>query len=79
MKNNFENAETHNGIYYSRYIVSWRNAGGEITPYGLFDRWLREVEKLTDEEIRDIYNLATNGKLELQESAKAFMRSEKNK
>ena len=79
MKGDFENAKTRNGIYYSRYIASWQNAGGEIAPYGLFERWLREVEKLTDEEISDIYILATNGKLELQESARAFMRSEKNK
>lgn len=69
----FENKLTHNGIHYSRYIVSWKRAGGKIYRGGLFEQWLRENEKLTEEEISDILNLAENGKLELQETAREFM------
>lgn len=79
MAKDFENAKTHNGIYYSRYIASWRRQGGMIYPYGLFEKWLKEVEKLTDEEISDIMLLATNGKMELEQSAKEFMHLEENK
>lgn len=70
----FENKLTHNGIHYTRYIASWKRAGGKIYRGGLFERWLREQEKLTDEEVSDILLLAENGKLELQGSAKAFMK-----
>lgn len=69
----FENKITHNEIHYSRYIASWLKAGGKITRCGLFQKWLKEKEELTDEEIYEITDLALNGKLELQESAKYYM------
>lgn len=69
----FENKMTHNGIHYTRYIVSWKKAGGKIYRGGLFERWLREQEKLTEKEISDILLIAENGKLELEESAKRFI------
>ena len=69
----FENKKTHNGIYYSRYIASWRNVGGKIYREGLFEQWLREVQKLTDEEICDIMLMAENGKIELEGSADRFL------
>ena len=69
----FENKLTHNGIHYSRYISSWKQAGGKIYRGGLFERWLREIEQLTEEEISDILFIAENGKLELECSAKMFI------
>ena len=54
----FENKPTHNRIFYSQYIASWKSIGGKIYRGGLFERWLREKEQLTDEEIRDILNIA---------------------
>lgn len=74
----FENKLTHNGIHYSRYIVSWQVGTGRILTNrrdNLFEVWLKEVQKLTDEEISDIHELYANGKLELQTSAKMFMKS----
>ena len=70
----FENKKTHNGIHYSRYIVSWHNSGGLY--YGSsFVEWLRTTQELTDEEIHDIVEMATCGKLELETSAKMFLSS----
>lgn len=69
----FENMLTHNGIHFSRYIVSWKRMGGKLYTGGLFEKWLKEKEQLTDEEIRLIRILATNGKMELESSAKHFM------
>lgn len=71
----FENKFTQAGIRYSRYIASWMNKGGEIYYGGLFEQWLRDVLKLTEEEISDIMFLATNGKMELEVSAALFMKS----
>ena len=71
----FENAKTHKGIHYSRYIASWMRMGGKIYPDGLFFKWLEDVEKLTDEEIRDIKFMVMNGKMELESSARSFMRT----
>ena len=43
-------------------------------PFGnLFKEWLKETQGLTDDEIKDIMEMATNGKLELEESAKRFL------
>ena len=71
----FENKLTHNGIHYSRYIVSWINGGGKISTCGrnpLFREFLRDVENLTEDEIRDIIELATNGKMELERNVAWF-------
>lgn len=64
------------GIHATRYIVSWMKVGGHFgrRDRGRFDfrDWLESLG-LTEDEVRYIYNLAENGKLELQNSAKAFM------
>lgn len=75
MANDFENAFTHNGIRYSRYIASWKRKGGKlyVDDDSLFIKWLREQEKLTDDEISDIRLLLTCGKMELETSAMLFM------
>ena len=72
----FENKISSNGIHYSRYIMSWIRKGGgsHMTISSLFAKWLREVEKLPEEEVREICNLASNGKLELEESVKSFIK-----
>ena len=69
----FENKLTHNGIHYSRYIASWKRSGGKLYRGGLFERWLRDEQKLTNEEIAGILLLTDNGKLELEVSAKDFI------
>ena len=73
----FENKLTHNEIHYSRYIVSWKRSGGKIYRGGLFEKWLREKEHLTEDEIADILLMAENGKLELENSAKFFIENNK--
>lgn len=79
MYNEFENAIIR-GIYISRYVASWTNSGGTFTRVrqkcSLKD-WLRTLsidgEKLTEDEIQRIWNYATNGKMELEHSAKDFL------
>ena len=63
------------GIHESRYIASWLNEGGEIyygKGEGSFYQWLLSLG-LTEEEAIHIRNLALNGKLELENSARKFM------
>lgn len=71
----FEN-KLISGIHATRYIASWMKVGGHFgrRDGGRFDfrDWLESLG-LTEDEVRYIYNLADNGKLELQSSAKAFM------
>ena len=67
------------GIYYSRFIASWVNVGGSLKfrDAYLLKEWLRTLtingKKIPEEVIREIYNLATNGKLELETSAKRYL------
>lgn len=64
-------------IHVSRYIASWHVAGGHLgtSEKGRFDfaKWLESLG-LTDEEVAYIYNYATNGKLELENSVRVFLR-----
>lgn len=71
-----------NGIHKSRYIASWIYAGGEL--HGSkggnhkFVQWLKTLiindRHLTEDEIKSIDFFARNGKLELQELAKEFLK-----
>jgi len=80
----FENKLTKNGgIHYSRYIVSWAKAAPidenlrhstEVFYGKEFRDWLRS-EGCTEDEVRDIFEMATNGKLELEESARRFLKN----
>ena len=74
----FENKTTEvGGIHYTRYIESWRNAGGKMFCVDFFVKWLK-AEGCTDEEIRDIKRLCIGGgKLELEMSAKPFVQEQK--
>ena len=64
-----------NDIHTTRYIVSWLKAGGSLH-YGEdidnFRDWLLSMN-ITEDEVQDIVFLATNGKLELESSAKKFI------
>lgn len=77
--NEFTNKLDSKGIYYSRYIASWANKGGTFKRQGFrdFKDWLKSLG-LDDVEIREIAFLADNGKLELEASAKEFMKKKKN-
>ena len=66
--------ESH-GIYYSRIIASWINVGGNIRTLSdrkAFKKWLTSLE-IADEDILQIVDLATNGKLEYEHDAKKFI------
>jgi hypothetical protein len=71
----FENKKTAAGIHYTRYIESWRNAGGnDFGEY--FEEWLVS-EGLTQDEIRDIKSMYGCGKLELEKSAGKYVAMQK--
>ena len=65
-------------VHASRYIASWAKMGGHLGrgPKGRFDFsfWLESLGLSTDE-VNHIYNLATCGRLELETSARNFMKS----
>lgn len=68
----FEN-KTVNGIYYTRFIASYAKEGGDVFDGDEFRSWLRHLG-LKEEDVRGIYFLATNGKLELEVNAKRYLR-----
>ena len=74
----FEN-KIFEGIHYSRFVASWVKVGGELRSRNayLMKDWLRTLtindKKIPEDIIMEIYNFATNGKLELQELAKRFL------
>ena len=69
----FEN-KSYKGIYYSRFIASY--AKYQKIDYS-FKHWLQQIkidgEVLPDEVIFEIYDLATNGKLELETNAHVYL------
>lgn len=69
------------GIYYSRFVASWFNAGGGKLRRTAFRTWLNQLvingRHLTEDEVKEIYDFATNGKLELENNAISFMVSVK--
>lgn len=73
----FENAKTEeHEIHYSRYIASWLIAGGHfnnLTDTLNFKEWLRSMG-LSEDEVQAIADMAVCGKLELENSARAFIK-----
>ena len=69
----FENVPIKGYIYASRFIASWVREGGELRHTGDFREWLNSLG-LTEGEIDVIIFLAENGKLELEMSAKAYLK-----
>ena len=71
----FENRQINGYIYETRFIASWVRMGGQLQ-YGEdidnFYDWLLSLG-LTKEEADHIRFLATNGKLELENSARKFL------
>lgn len=67
----FENKVTSQGIHYSRYIASWIHELRHSEKI-MFKNWLISLG-LNDDEVKDIYEMYTNGKLELQDSAGRFL------
>lgn len=77
----FTNKIVGNCTYATRYIMSWVRMGGQLGYYGEgvddFKKWLATCG-LSYEEIMYVTNLATNGKLELEFSAKRFLKNIKH-
>lgn len=70
----FENKlDSRHQIHYSRYIMSWIREGGNCKDQGGFKAWLKSL-KVPDEEIREIWLMMSNGKLELETSASNFIK-----
>lgn len=71
----FENRVINGYIYETRFIASWIREGGQLQ-YGEdidnFYKWLLSLG-LSENEAKHIKFLATNGKLELEMSAKKFL------
>ena len=70
----FENGN-FNGIFYSRFIASWVRKGGMLKTghdISMFKSWLTEIG-CDDETVDKITFLASNGKLELENSAEKFL------
>lgn len=86
----FKNKTTEaHKIYYSQYIAAWINVGGtlervwEEDDNGIYNwypfrEWLLEIG-CTEYDARQIFNMATNGKLELEELAKRYLSEHKDK
>lgn len=65
-------------VHASRYIASWAKSGGHFGYRGPGNRfdfkdWLKSIG-LDKDEVQYIYNLADNGKLELETSAHKFIK-----
>ncbi len=69
----FENKKTEvQGVHYSRYIASWKNAGGNY--FGeQFRKWLG-MNCCTEREINDICEMANCGKMELETTAAKYVK-----
>jgi hypothetical protein len=74
----FENKEFE-GIYYTRFIASYVKVKGGFNG-DEFRRWLRSLkingQTMTEDIIWDIYNIATNGKLELETNVRNFLKED---
>ena len=71
----FENKLINGYTYETRFIMSWLRVGGQLR-YGkdidAFREWLTSLD-LNESDIDHIVFLATNGKLELESSARKFL------
>jgi len=67
-----ENKKAGNlNVHYSRYVASWRNAGGNL--FGdHFKNWLMS-EGLTEQEVGEVEEMYCMGKLELEKSARKYV------
>lgn len=74
----FEN-KSFEGIYYSRFIASWMKATGCRIDHR-FVNWLATLtingKSIPQDVIKEIYDLGTNGKMELELSAQFYINRE---
>lgn len=74
--NAFENIQINGYTYATRFIMSWIREGGQIREkkdIDNFREWLLSLG-LSDTDAGHIVFLATNGKMELEYSAKKFLK-----
>jgi len=65
------------GIHASRYVMSWVRSGGELhwrAGCSEFNEWLESLG-LDENEISIIVEIASNGKMELETSARIFLKN----
>ena len=75
-----ENKMTKNGIQYSRIIASWLHEKNKKSHIWYdFRDWLESLKLFTDDEIDDIFNMATLGKMELEMNAMYYLNNKKKK
>lgn len=75
LENEWEN-KMAGRIHYSRFIASWMLVGGRTDDnFRMFEKWLKQLEFLSENDIDNILFLARNGKAELQDDAADFIRS----
>lgn len=71
----FTNHQINGYVYETRFIASWLNSGGQLR-YGEdinnFCNWLLSLG-LDEKDVEHIKFLATNGRLELEISAKNYL------
>lgn len=75
------NNKTQCGIHATRFIMSWVRMGGTLKygkDYDDFKEWLKTLmidgKNLSDKDVHHILELARNGKMELESSAKQFIK-----
>ena len=76
----FENKPINGYTYATRFIASWVREGGKLRTgedIDNFYEWLLSLG-LSKEDADDIKFLATNGKMELEYSAKMFLKNLNN-
>ena len=73
----FENKVINGYTYATRFIASWVREGGKLRTKEDIDnfyKWLLSLD-LSKEDADHIKFLATNGKMELEHSAKMFLKN----
>jgi len=70
------------GIHVTRFIMSWIREGGTLDDmrgdYYDFQQWLESLG-LSESEVNNILEISKNGKLELEISAKNFIKNKVGK
>lgn len=75
----FENKkDSVQGIHYSRFIASFAKAGGNVLNRDEFGDWLDHLGFLNEDEVLDILDIATCGKIELELDANIFLKQRKS-
>lgn len=73
----FENRQINGYIYETRFIASWLRKGGQLRTrenYDNFYEWLLSLG-LNQDDADHIKFLASNGKMELEDSARKFLKN----